>query len=328
MISPHTRGFSLIELMVALAVSALVLTGILSFYHAQVIHLYRKQAVLEMQQNIRAAIHIMQKEISLAGFDASNSWGLDQVDNDGDFDIDEPDEQENDRNLDQVDNDHCVDRGSGPDAVRNISLYMDETFGIKVAGPHMVRFNMDLNGDRDSCDRNEEVSYGFSKKYDEDMNGIVDGPDGNAAPMGRASGKGHPQPLVNHIQALAFAYAYDFNQSASGSKPDRRPDLSRYNHIIWAFDHDGDGWLDRILDTNDDGRIDRKDRPGGAEAGIDVPVHHILAVRVWVLARSSHPVRGHRDMNTYVVGGNHIRTDDHYMRLLHETIIHCPNASI
>jgi type IV pilus assembly protein PilW len=59
------------------------------------------------------------------------------------------------------------------------------------------------------------------------------------------------------IEAVGFAYAYD-------DDGDGVLDESVGGNIIWAIDaNSGDGKLDRILDTNDDGFIDENDTEGG-----------------------------------------------------------------
>ncbi|MBA3013153.1 MAG: prepilin-type N-terminal cleavage/methylation domain-containing protein [Desulfobacula sp.] len=63
------RGFTLIELMVAMALVGIVIAGIISSYTGQQeAHLSQKQ-VVEMQQHIRAGLYIMAREIRMAGYD-------------------------------------------------------------------------------------------------------------------------------------------------------------------------------------------------------------------------------------------------------------------
>jgi type IV pilus assembly protein PilW len=128
---------------------------------------------------------------------------------------------------------------------------------------------------------------------------------------------------------MGLAYAVD----ADG---DGRIDVwNDGRHLIWAVDSDNDNLLDTHLDANDDGIIDAHDdtdadgRLTAADGGrIDppIPLQHIRMVRVWLLAASAHPVRGHSDQRTYVVGDQIITAPgDGLMRRLVETTIACRN---
>jgi type IV pilus assembly protein PilW len=316
--SNNHRGFTLIELMVAIAIGSMVLAGIYSAFVMQQRSQISEQVAVDMQQTLRAAIYLMERDIRMAGFDPTRTWGLDGINNDGDADTDEADEQQNDRTLDNSNND-C--EGAADDLAPSGD---DESMGIKFAGPHKIRLNMDLStdadgnvvGDRDYCDPGELIEYGFANTYDADGDGVADLNQGGAAPMGRATGAGSLQPMAEDMQAVAFAYAYDYDDGEPPENLDRRLDTSPGGHVIWAVDSDDDKFLDRILDTNDDGVIDGNDTPGGQdligmawEAGY-VPISRIRAVRIWLLARTRVPLRNYTDTATYIVGDKHIDARD------------------
>lgn len=69
------NGFTLIELLIAMAVSALVMGGIYSAYRSQVRAHVTQQEVVDMQQNIRAAMYSMERDIKMAGFDPTGNAG-------------------------------------------------------------------------------------------------------------------------------------------------------------------------------------------------------------------------------------------------------------
>ncbi len=68
------NSFTLIELLISLLISSILMLGIMNAYiNQQKIFLSQKQLV-EMQQNIRAALSIMSKDIRLAGHDPYGAY--------------------------------------------------------------------------------------------------------------------------------------------------------------------------------------------------------------------------------------------------------------
>ena len=66
-------GFTLIELLIALAISGLVLTAIYNIFISNN-RIYLKQNELtKIEQNLRAAMNIMTKDIRMAGYNSTNS---------------------------------------------------------------------------------------------------------------------------------------------------------------------------------------------------------------------------------------------------------------
>jgi type IV pilus assembly protein PilW len=97
----NSKGFTLPELLVAMVVTAVITASVYSVYRSQQKSFLVQDQVAEMQQNLRAALHLMEREIRMAGYDPSgklsagiqsmNSANLrftqdihDGVDNDGD----------------------------------------------------------------------------------------------------------------------------------------------------------------------------------------------------------------------------------------------------
>ena len=76
--SRKSSGFTLVELMVAMAISSIVLGIIYATYQAQLKSQVTQQQVVEMQQNARAAIYAMEREIRLAAYDPTES-GVPQI---------------------------------------------------------------------------------------------------------------------------------------------------------------------------------------------------------------------------------------------------------
>ena len=98
---PHPnkiRGFTLVELLIAMAMSSIVLASVVAAYSSQVRSHVTQQMVADMQQNIRGAMYIMQREIRMAGYDLTGLTGASilvaddaqlqfQIDDNGDGDF-------------------------------------------------------------------------------------------------------------------------------------------------------------------------------------------------------------------------------------------------
>lgn len=61
------RGFTLVELLVAVFVAAIIMAGVYSAYSSQQKSYMAQEQMAEMQQNLRSAMHFMAKEIRMAG---------------------------------------------------------------------------------------------------------------------------------------------------------------------------------------------------------------------------------------------------------------------
>lgn len=108
-----SSGFTIAELMVAMAVASIMMVMIYSSYQSQVQSYTTQQELVNMNQNARAALFLLEREIRLAGADPTGNAGAgiitatssylhfdrditggesDSVDNDHDGTADDPDE--------------------------------------------------------------------------------------------------------------------------------------------------------------------------------------------------------------------------------------------
>lgn len=75
--SRHQNGFTLVELIVAMAMTGIVMAAIYSTYKSQQDSYVAQEQVAEMQQNLRAALYMMARDIRMAGFNPANSPNVD-----------------------------------------------------------------------------------------------------------------------------------------------------------------------------------------------------------------------------------------------------------
>ena len=74
------HGFTITELLVAILISAVVMTGVYSTFYSQHKSYTVQDQVALMQQNLRAAIQCLESEIRMAGCDPKESSGAGIVD--------------------------------------------------------------------------------------------------------------------------------------------------------------------------------------------------------------------------------------------------------
>ena len=70
--SHNSYGFTLVEIMIALAISGIITGAVYSAYIVQQRTYLAQEQVAEMQQNIRAGLDMMARDIRSAGFDPNN----------------------------------------------------------------------------------------------------------------------------------------------------------------------------------------------------------------------------------------------------------------
>jgi type IV pilus assembly protein PilW len=305
----NNYGFTLIELMIAMVIAGIVAAAIMMSFDSQQKTQVNQQLVVEMQQDARAALYLMQQDIRMAGYD--ETW--EDSNNDG---VD-------DNRVgvgDSLDND-CDGDDTDPDEANDIA-------GIVQAGPHIIQVRQDENGDGQFCGAGDLITYALA---DGDTMGDVDSDGVVNATMDLRRGildtttippNIELQPLARSIQAVGFGYAFDYD----GGTPDGLVDTDAGGNIIWAFDSNDDGLLDKQLDSNTDGVIDENDTP--VNLTTTVPISRIRAVRIWILARTRAPLRDHQYTKTYVVGDKVLNTADDYERVLLTTTVNCRNLGL
>jgi len=69
----YQRGFTLIELLITVAISGILMAGVYTAFISQQNSYLAQEQVAEMQQNIRAGLDVMIRDIRMAGFDPHSS---------------------------------------------------------------------------------------------------------------------------------------------------------------------------------------------------------------------------------------------------------------
>jgi type IV pilus assembly protein PilW len=299
----NARGFTLIEMMIAMAAGLVVLIGIYSAYQNHQRSHVTQQLVVDMQQNARAAMALMKREIRMAGYDPAATDGIDNEDpDDGALDCADPlninpDEVCEDADESANDNPPGVPIGFVTAEDNRIQFTADHSYNDLTTDPN--NYTPNLSG------ANENLTYQL---------------------VGTTLQR-NGQPVAYDIEALGFAYAYDADNDGELDRYDPNDPNSA---VIWAVDSNlGDDLLDHHLDANEDGIIEEADGEGGIPMP-QVSINLIKAVRIWLLARTRQPIKDHTDNNTYVVGPIHRGPadgdwDPSRKRVLLTTTIYCRN---
>lgn len=77
----NNAGFTLIEVMIAMAVMAIAMVGIYNLFAKNMKAHVSQELTLELTQDLRAVLNLMTTEIRMAGYDPLNSAGAGFVDN-------------------------------------------------------------------------------------------------------------------------------------------------------------------------------------------------------------------------------------------------------
>lgn len=320
----NDSGFTIVELMVVLILAALVTAAIYKTFPAQQKAVISQEQVTAMQQEIRAAMNILEREIAMAGYNprrssACGAWMLtakvneikfaldvtggecDGIDNDGDGKVDKDDEPDEKALADgKCDgNDETLsfflagsDYTACTDCVKDANCKTDPNCGADpVCNKALVR----------QTSRQESPSAPYPCVKSEKCISIAE----NVQKCG-----------------LGFAYAFDADDNGQLDKD------ATGAGVIWAIDTNGDGLLDLNLDTNHDGEVDEKDNAAGQVLSPTIPIGKIRAVKIWLLVRTDQPDSSFTNKTTYAVANQRITVNDGYRRRLLRSTVYCLNMGL
>jgi type IV pilus assembly protein PilW len=266
------RGFTLVELLVAMAIGAIVAWGILGAYLNITNSCAEQRDTAIMQMNLRGSIENFGGEIRLAGYDPQQS-GL--------------------FGITDVMRYRITDENTAPAPDPNGSPALTLIYDNFTPAP--------ADGLRNATD-----TYISFRLMDEDNDGNLE------LARDRLTGDGATftmprEILAENILAIGFAYAYDIDgdgnlERAPGGNIIWAVDTDNDNVLDANLDANGDGVLDLNDDVNNDSRINVLDQtPAGAMPG-PAPLTSIRSVYIWLLARAERPARNYMNNQKYLVG--------------------------
>lgn len=135
----RSQGFTLIEVLVAVAISGIVLSAIYAVFISQSKTYAAQEQLVELQQGLRHSMAVMERELRQAGY---NPGGLTEAA----------------AEADGIDND-CDGTADQADNTATLLVNESEAIGFKAALGNAVSFSRDANGDGSACGDQESTSY-------------------------------------------------------------------------------------------------------------------------------------------------------------------------
>ncbi|MFH2057809.1 MAG: prepilin-type N-terminal cleavage/methylation domain-containing protein [Pseudomonadota bacterium] len=289
-INHKSCGFTLIEIMITLAISSIVMIALYSTFNSQQKSYTIQEGVADMQQNIRAAMLLMTNDIRMAGYDKNLT---------GNFGITDIRPRDINNIIDVTATGHSS-------IIMTEDLDEDGALGggetIQYTVYDFIATDQSLDIARDSGAGRRLLAenirgFGIAYAFDDDLDGNLD--TYNAA---GAANPGAIQPIIWAIDA------------------DGDNDL----------DTNLDTNLDGVIDINDSPAIIVGGTViiGGVALATDVPITSIRAVRIWLLAETDREDASFSQQNTFVVGKYVINPNNTKRMRLLSAIIHGRNLGL
>ena len=299
--SNANRGFTLIELVVAMTVTFIVSMAVIANYISQEDAAETVQQVAKMQQQLRGAMYIMEQDMRLTGYDPQES-GL-----------------------------------FGVTDVRRYSITDEQTQSVpnQIGSPSLIVAYDWQQGAATSGDGLPNEIQPAYRLFDDNNDGILDLVRDDGIPPSPAN----PRPLLAEgIDAIGFAYAFDDNEDGAidrtaGGNIIWAVDSDNDGNLDTNLDANGDGVIDLNDDTDGNYRITPADSAGGGLASPVVP-NRIRMVRVWLLARARTAARDFTNAGLFILVGDQVVPgaaggfNDNIRRRLLVRTMHCRNTGL
>jgi len=282
------HGFSLVELMVAMAISLIVMTGVYKIYVTQQDSYLLQERVAEMQQNARIAKYVLTKDIRMVGYNPTRKLNVGSFVTS--FVAKLPGDDSADGDPDETaTGSHSIaftldDNGNGV-----LDANFDEQVAFRVAGANLERFDVDNDAWLKVVENIEAL--GFAYAFDDDGDGNAD-----------TSANGF------------IIWAIDGDDTDADER------------LTVNLDGNDDGTIDASDDTSGDGVID--DNDAGTLLPAPVDLDKIVAVKIWLLAMTGKSDRRFTGSQTYVVGNRIMPKNDQNRRSLVTTAVKCRNMAL
>lgn len=297
-----TSGFTLIELMIVLAISIIISLGAYAAYSLQSRSYTTQREVSRVQQDLRGALYLIESDLLNACRDPYQS-GRYRITNTGYYDY----------RTGALDNPMLPAAFAMPAApstayfqsypvLEFTSLIIDDDLDLIPNAARTVRYQIYDFGNDGRLDLCRRANAGMVLQAEDPA-------------------KATDILVAEGVVAIGFAFAYN-------PTPDGRYILARtppavgapagtLGNVIWAIDTNGDGVLDTNIDrtgdgditldddTDDNGIIDNLDMAIGGAVALPgrAELKNIAAVRVWLLVQSDREgLENPIDRNHYVVG--------------------------
>ena len=135
----RSQGFTLIEVLVAMAIAGLVLASIYAVFISQSKTYSIQDQLVELQQGLRHSMSLLERDLRQAGY---NPGGLTEAA----------------AETDGIDND-CDGTTDEADNTATLLVNESEAIGVKEAMVNAVTFSRDADGDGSACGDQESVTY-------------------------------------------------------------------------------------------------------------------------------------------------------------------------
>ena len=223
------RGFTLVELLLAMAIAGVVMTAVYTAYSSQQRSYIVQELVAAMQQNLRVAMSIMVRDIRMAGYNPTGS---------GVFQVTDVRYRDLDYGADPNGN-GCLEFTADLD--EDGTLDGDETIAYTLydsGGNGSIDLGKRSSGVRQLLTENIQA-LAFAYAYDQNGDGELDFVDGNGNGQRDAG-----EPIIWAI------------------------DTDNDNELDVNLDTNGDGAIDSNDDADNDGFVDGLALPGGVSVEV------------------------------------------------------------